>query len=65
MATELILNYEKTNPDLFQEWVNMLPGGRLVTPEEVARIVAFLMRDDSSVINGAMITADTGLVAGR
>ncbi len=65
MATELILNYEKTNPDLFQEWVNMLPGGRLVTPEEVARIVAFLMSDESSVINGAMIAADTGLVAGR
>jgi NAD(P)-dependent dehydrogenase (short-subunit alcohol dehydrogenase family) len=40
----------------------MLPQGRLGTVDEVAKVVAFLASDDSSLINGAVITANGGLV---
>ncbi|HYB04360.1 MAG TPA: SDR family oxidoreductase [Nitrososphaerales archaeon] len=40
----------------------MLPQGRFGTPEEVARIIAFLASDEASLINGAIITANGGLV---
>jgi NAD(P)-dependent dehydrogenase (short-subunit alcohol dehydrogenase family) len=35
-----------------------LPGGRLVTPQEVARVVAFLLSDFSSGISGAHLPVD-------
>jgi meso-butanediol dehydrogenase/(S,S)-butanediol dehydrogenase/diacetyl reductase len=40
----------------------MLPQGRLGTPEEVAAVIAYLASEDSSLINGAVITANGGLV---
>lgn len=40
----------------------LLPQGRFGTPEEVARVIAFLASDEASLINGAIITANGGLV---
>jgi len=40
----------------------LLPQGRLGTPEEVASVIAFLASDASSLINGAIVTANGGLV---
>jgi NAD(P)-dependent dehydrogenase (short-subunit alcohol dehydrogenase family) len=40
----------------------MLPQGRFGTPDEVAKVVAFLASDDASLINGAIVTANGGLV---
>jgi len=40
----------------------MLPQGRFGTTDEVARIVAFLASDESSLINGAVLTANGGLI---
>jgi NAD(P)-dependent dehydrogenase (short-subunit alcohol dehydrogenase family) len=39
------------------------PAGRIGQPAEVARIAAFLISDESSLINAAAITADGGLTA--
>jgi NAD(P)-dependent dehydrogenase (short-subunit alcohol dehydrogenase family) len=39
------------------------PIGRLARPEEIARVVAFLASDDSSIITGASINADGGYTA--
>ena len=41
---------------------NLLPQGRLGTAEEVANVIAFLASDASSLVNGAIITANGGLV---
>ncbi|HXQ92449.1 MAG TPA: SDR family NAD(P)-dependent oxidoreductase [Nitrososphaerales archaeon] len=40
----------------------MLPQGRLGTANEVAKVVAFLASDESSLINGAILTANGGLI---
>lgn len=36
------------------------PAGRLVTPEEIARVVAWLCTDDAKMIVGQTITVDGG-----
>jgi enoyl-[acyl-carrier protein] reductase I len=36
------------------------PHGRLTTPEDVAKVIAFLASDDSEWINGSVITVDGG-----
>ncbi|MEV3856235.1 glucose 1-dehydrogenase [Streptomyces sp. NPDC050095] len=41
------------------------PLGRIGQPEEVARLVAFLVSDDASYLTGAEIAADGGASAGR
>ena len=37
--------------------------GRMAGPEEMARIVAFLLSDDASMVNGTTQLADGGTVA--
>lgn len=44
-----------------QKW--MTPLGRLGTPQEVAKLVAFLASDDSSFITGETIRIDGGVMA--
>ncbi|MEE4023365.1 SDR family oxidoreductase [Gordonia sp. PKS22-38] len=39
------------------------PGGRIVTPQEVAATIAFLASDDAQGINGVTVTIDGGATA--
>jgi NAD(P)-dependent dehydrogenase (short-subunit alcohol dehydrogenase family) len=41
--------------------VEQIPAGRLGTPEEVARVVAFLVDSDSSYITGQAYSINGGL----
>jgi meso-butanediol dehydrogenase / (S,S)-butanediol dehydrogenase / diacetyl reductase len=40
----------------------LIPAGRLGTPEEVANVALFLASDKASFVNGAIITANGGLL---
>jgi NAD(P)-dependent dehydrogenase (short-subunit alcohol dehydrogenase family) len=44
-------------------YVDQTPVGRTATHEEVAAVVRFLMSDEASYVNGAVIPVDGGLTA--
>lgn len=47
--------------DFFAAMASHMPGGRNITPEEVAAAVTFLASDDASGINGFELQVDAGL----
>jgi len=53
-----------TNQKFYESTLRAIPGGRMGTPEEVARVVAFLASPASSLITGANVVADHGFTKG-
>jgi NAD(P)-dependent dehydrogenase (short-subunit alcohol dehydrogenase family) len=50
-----------TDPDsVKQSWIDDTPLGRLQTPEDVARVVAFLASDDADFLTGESISVNGG-----
>ena len=49
----------------YQNVIHQIPVQRQGTPEEMAKLVSFLAKDESCYINGADILADGGLLAAR
>lgn len=52
------------NPDRLAATVATIPAARLAKPQEVADVVAWLISDASSFVNGAIIPVDGGETAG-
>jgi hypothetical protein len=48
--------------EMQRQWGEMIPMGRIGTPEEVARSVAFLLSDESSFLTGVSLLVDGGLM---
>lgn len=57
--TEL-LDYVKKDEKLMGYWLGGTPMGRLGQPSEIASVVLFLASDASSLMTGAVVTADGG-----
>ena len=56
-------NDERTsidNPANYERRLAATPLGRLITPEDVARAVLFVVSDDGAMVTGSMLTIDGG-----
>src|SRR5436190_5770454 len=63
VATELLAGTSKAGGFTLEEVAQRTPVGRLAEPEEVARVVAFLVSDDASYVTGSSVLVDGGWIA--
>ncbi len=47
-------------PDLKQQWMSMIPQGRMGSPEDLMGPVTFLLSDASAYVTGADLRVDGG-----
>jgi NAD(P)-dependent dehydrogenase (short-subunit alcohol dehydrogenase family) len=47
-----------------QYYLPRIPMGRLGRPEEAGRVIAWLLSDGASYVNGCVMTVDGGVMAG-
>jgi NAD(P)-dependent dehydrogenase (short-subunit alcohol dehydrogenase family) len=55
---------DEIGPDLVEMMLTQVPVGRKAEPEEVANLVAWLMSDEASYVNGSVMVVDGGISAG-
>jgi NAD(P)-dependent dehydrogenase (short-subunit alcohol dehydrogenase family) len=64
LLDRLVVEMEANGIDGRRFLSEVQPIGRLGKPAEIASVAVFLASDDASLVNGTMIVADGGLLAG-
>ena len=63
IATPMFLPIVEGNPEALAGFERKIPMGRLGKPEEIGRLVRFLLSDDASYVHGGAFVADGGVTA--
>jgi len=63
IATPMFLPIVEGNPEARAGFERRIPLGRLGNPEEIGRLVRFLLADDASYVHGGAFVADGGVTA--
>ena len=58
--TSILDAMREKDPETYQAWVDAMPIGRLLEPEEVADAVAFLLSDLARAVTGETLACDGG-----
>lgn len=64
VQTQKVIDYWNSFPDpeaARQETLRLHPGGRIATPEEIAKAAVFMISDECPFMNAACLTVDGGL----
>ncbi len=64
VQTQKVVDYWNSFPDpeaARQETLRLHPGGRIATPEEIAKAAVFMISDECPFMNAACLTVDGGL----
>jgi NAD(P)-dependent dehydrogenase (short-subunit alcohol dehydrogenase family) len=60
IETPLLKFGMEEHPEMYRQWLEMTPMGRVGQPEEIASTVLFLACDASSLLTGSIVLADGG-----
>lgn len=63
IATPMFLPVVEGRPEVQESFERRIPLARLGRPEEIGRLVRFLLSDDASYLHGAAVVADGGVTA--
>lgn len=61
--TELLRSVGSASPAIMEQWLSQVPQQRLIEPDEIGRVIAFLGSDASSSVTGQVILADAGFTS--
>ncbi|MGA1836469.1 SDR family NAD(P)-dependent oxidoreductase [Herbiconiux sp. 11R-BC] len=61
--TDILKEVGSSNPEIMSAWLAQVPQRRLLEPDEIAKVILFLVSDASSAITGQVIHADAGFTA--
>ena len=61
--TQILREVGRTDPGTMKAWLGQVPQGRLIQPQEIAGVVAFLVSAQASSVTGHVLFADAGYSA--
>ena len=60
--TPMVASWRESSPEMAEAVIQMMPGGRLGLPEEVAEAAVWLCSDEARWVSGDTMLVDGGML---